>query len=126
VGYLVLGIAALTIFLSIYGTTINREKDIAIIRSLGGSRITVFRIIIFETVVLTLFGALLGRLVGYGIAWVIATLFVQQSTIPLPIQFLGNLEPVLWLITLGVGLAAGLLPAALAYNVDVIEKLSAT
>jgi len=126
VGYLVLGIAALTIFLSIYGTTINREKDIAIIRSLGGSRITVFRIIIFETVVLTLFGALLGRLVGYGIAWVIATLFVQQSTIPLPIQFLGNLEPVLWLITFGVGLAAGLLPAALAYNVDVIEKLSAT
>jgi putative ABC transport system permease protein len=125
VGYLVFAIAALTVFLSVYSTTVNREKDIAILRSLGGSRTNVFRMILAETMGLTLIGALLGRVIGYGTAALIAATFSQQSTIPVPIAFLTTLEPLLWLVTLGVGVAAGLLPAVLAYRVDVVEKLSA-
>jgi putative ABC transport system permease protein len=125
VGYLVFGIAALTVFLSIYGTTVSREREIAIMRSLGGKRSNVFRMVIFETLILTVVGSLLGRVLGYGLAWVIATVFSQRSAIPIPITYLTTLEPLLWLLPLGVGVLAGLLPAAMAYRVDVVEKLTA-
>lgn len=124
VGYLVLAIAALTVFLSIYGATINREREIAIMRSLGSSRVDVFLVIIFETLVLTLLGSLLGRLIGYGGAALIGSIYTQQSAIPLPIRFLTDLELTLWLLPLLLALLAGFIPAALAYRVDVVEKLS--
>ncbi len=124
VGYLVLAIATLTVFLSMYGTTIHRQREIAIMRSVGGGRESVFRIILFETVALTLLGALLGRVLGYAIAWLIATLFSQQFTIPMTVHFLAQIEPILWLVTLSLGLLAGALPAALAYQVDVAQTLA--
>lgn len=126
VGYLVLVIAALTVFLSMYNGTISRERDIAIMRSLGGSRADVFRVILFQTLALTIMGALLGRVLGYGTAAVIGAIFTQRSAIPLPIAYLLGLEPLLWLLPVGVGAAAGLIPAALAYRVDVVEKLAPT
>lgn len=126
VGYLVLIIAALTVFLSMYNGTISRERDLAIMRSVGGSRADVFRVVLFETLALTIIGALLGRVLGYATAAVIGTVFTQRSAIPLPIEYLWNLEPLLWLLPVGVGALAGLIPAALAYRVDVVEKLSPT
>jgi putative ABC transport system permease protein len=124
VGYLVFGIAALTVFLSIYGATLSREREIAIVRSLGGSRLHVFRIVIFEALIITLAGSILGRAIGYGAAAGIASVYSAQSSIPIPIRYLGELEAVLWLLPVGVAIAAGLIPAALAYSVDVVEKLT--
>jgi putative ABC transport system permease protein len=126
VGYLVLGIAGLTVFLSMYSAILSREKDIAIMRSVGGGRLNVFRVVLFETLLLTILGMLLGRLIGYGAAVVIASVFSERSALPLPVHYLTDLEPILWLMTLAVGVLAGLLPAALAYRVDVLEKLSAS
>jgi putative ABC transport system permease protein len=126
VGYLVLGIAGMTVFLSIYGATLSREREIAIMRSLGGRRVNVFRMVIFETLGLTLLGSLFGRLIGYGAALIIARVFSERSAIPLPIEYLTELEPLLWLLPIAIALLAGLLPAVMAYSVDVVEKLSAT
>lgn len=124
VGYLVLGIAVLTIFLAIYSATLYREREIAIMRSLGGNRTSIFRMVIFETLITAVLGAVLGRLLGYAVAAVIAAVFTGQSAIPLPISFMIALEPFLWLLLLGVSLIAGIFPAVLAYRVDVVEKLS--
>jgi putative ABC transport system permease protein len=125
VGYLVLVIALLTIFLSMYSVTTSRRQEIAIIRSLGGGRMNVFRMVIFETLVITLIGALLGRLIGYAAAALIASAIAGQSAIPISIQFMPALEPLFWLLPILGALLAGLLPAALAYRVDVVEHLSA-
>lgn len=126
VGYLVLVIAAMTVFLSIYSATKNREQDIAIMRSLGSSRLTIFRMVIFETLLLAVVGALLGRLIGYAVAFVIGALFTQSSAIPVLVRYLVDLEPLLWAIPVGLGLLAGLIPAAMAYRVDVVQKLFST
>jgi putative ABC transport system permease protein len=126
VGYLVLGIAALTVFLAMYNLTLNRQQEIAIIRSMGGSRASVFRMIITETLIITLLGALVGRVIGYVAAFVIGAALTNNSAIPIPIRFLPALEPLLWALPVIVGIAAGLLPAIRAYQVDVIENLFPT
>lgn len=126
IGYLVLVIAAMTLFLSIYSVTMNRLQEIAIMRSVGGSRLSIFRMVVFETLLITVLGAVLGRIIGYATAGIIAAVFTQQSAIPIPITFLGDLEPLLWVLTLIVGVVAGLVPAAAAYRVDVVEHLFAS
>ncbi|NDJ59832.1 MAG: FtsX-like permease family protein, partial [Chloroflexi bacterium] len=123
VGYLVLAIAALTLFLSMYSAVLARQQAIAIMRGLGSSRLSVFRVILFETLLVSLIGALLGRILGYGLALIIANVFSAQSAIPVPIRFLPEVEIVLWVVSIGVGALAGIIPAWMAYRVDVVEKL---
>jgi putative ABC transport system permease protein len=123
VGYLVLAMGALTVFLSMYSATTAREQSIAVMRSVGSTRASVFRIVMFETLGIMLLGAAAGRLIGYAAAWGLAEALTLQSTIPIPIRFLPQIEPLLWLLTLGFGLLAGLLPALRAYSVNIIEKM---
>jgi putative ABC transport system permease protein len=82
--------------------------------------------VMVEALILTLIGALLGRLLGYGIAWAVGRYVSAQSSIPVSVRFLPELEPFLWLLPVTLGLLAGLVPAMLAYRVDVVEKLFPT
>jgi putative ABC transport system permease protein len=92
-------------------------------RSVGGQRTNVFRIIMIETLAIMLIGALLGRVVGYGAAFAIAATVSAQSAIPIPIRFLPQAEMPLWLLTLSFGALAGLIPAIRAYRIDIVDKL---
>ncbi len=123
VGYLVLGMGTLTVFLSMYSAIAAREQSIAVMRGVGGGRGSVFRIVMIETLALMLAGALLGRLIGYSAAFGLAAVLAQQSSIPISIRFQPGIEPLLWLLTLGFGALAGLLPALRAYRVNVVDKL---
>jgi len=123
VGYLAAVMAALTLFLAVYSATGAREQLLAIMRGLGASRNTVFRIVLFETVLTALLGAVVGRLVGYGVATVIAAQITAQSAIPITIRYLPQLEVLLWGLPLILGIVAGLLPAFQAYRANVVEKL---
>ena len=123
VGYLAAAMAALTLFLAIYSATESRQQLLAILRGVGASRHTVVLVVLVETVLVALAGALLGRLLGYGTAGLIAAAIARQSAIPIAISYLGNLEVALWLLPLALGLLAGLLPAWQAYRVNVVEKL---
>jgi len=123
IGYLVLGIASLTLFLSMYSAILTRQQSIAIMRSLGSSRLSVFRVVIFETLIVSITGAILGRIIGYGLAFSIASAYSQQSAILIPVRFLPELEMLLWVMAISVGILAGIIPAILAYRVNVVEKL---
>lgn len=123
VGYLVLVIAALTLFLSMYSSVLSRRKSIAIMRGIGTSRVSVSRIIVFETIIVSISGAILGRILGYLFALGAATIYSSQSAIPVPIRFLPDLEVVLWILSIGVGIISGLIPALMAYRINVVEQL---
>lgn len=123
VGYVVLAIAGLTLFLSMYSSVLARQQSIAIMRGIGTSRLSVSRIIVFETLIVSIVGALLGRVFGYLLAAIIAQIYSAQSAIPIPVRFLTELEVILWTLSIGVGVLAGLIPALMAYRVNVVERL---
>lgn len=123
VGYLAAIMAALTLFLAIYSATESRQHLLAILRGVGASRRTVMLVVLIETVLVAVFGALLGRLLGYGVAAAIAGEISRRSAIPVAIGWLPQVEPVLWLLPLALGVLAGILPAWQAYRVNVVEKL---
>jgi putative ABC transport system permease protein len=123
VGYLAAIMAALTLFLAIYSATESRQQLLAILRGVGASRRTVVLVVLVETVLVAMLGAMLGRLLGYGAAAVIAGEVSRRSAIPVAIGWQPQVEPVLWLLPLALGVLAGLLPAWQAYRVNVVEKL---
>lgn len=125
VGWLVLLIALAVVFLSVYSATLNRRRDLAVMRSLGAPRSTIARVILFEGLLVSLGGAILGRVLGYGAAWVIGGMVTQTAAIPVPVQIMWGLEPALWLLPVILGGLGGLIPAWMAYRADVVEGLAA-
>ncbi|HSH02188.1 MAG TPA: ABC transporter permease [Anaerolineae bacterium] len=123
IGYLAALMAGLTLLLAIYSATLAREQTIAIMRGLGASRGTIVRIILFEALLAAIMGALAGRLIGYTTGWLIATAITEQSAIAIPVRFMPELEPFLWLLPIALGILGGLIPAIFAYRVNVIDKL---
>lgn len=92
---------------------------------MGASRARLFRLVLWEALLLALCGALLARGLGYGAAWLIGAQISATSALPVPIAYLPALEGWLLVLPLLAALLAGLLPAWQAYRTDVVEKLFA-
>jgi putative ABC transport system permease protein len=57
---LVLGIAALTVWLGVHAATLERQRTVALLRALGAGRPTVFGLVLTETLLTVTLGVLLG------------------------------------------------------------------
>lgn len=123
VGYLAAVMAGLTIFLALYSATIAQEQGFAVMRSLGANRSAILQMVLWEALLVAVLGGVLGRVVGYGTAALIAENIAAQSAVPVLVRFQLSLEPFLWLLPLALAAVGGLYPALLAYRVNVIEKL---
>jgi putative ABC transport system permease protein len=116
-------VASITILLSLYAATLARQQEIAIIRSLGANRGTVFVMTLLEAIVLALAGVICGLLLGHAIAAALGHLIMLHSAIVVETRILWQQELLLLLLPMLLGTVSGLLPAIMAYRVNVIEKL---
>lgn len=123
VAYISLVIAAATIFLSLYGAIVERRRDLAVLRALGASRSRVFLLVILESGLITLLGALAGLGLGHLTAWLISNAIRDASAIQVILAFSGY-EPLLVIGIVGLGLLAGLLPATAAYRAEAARYLA--
>ncbi len=122
-GWLLVGLATLGVFIGLYSAMRHRRRDLALLRLLGASRARLFGQTLFEGVALTLAGTLLGLCLGH----VAAELLGQglRPTEQLAITGRVFVMEELWLLLLAlpVGAAAALVPAIQAYRTDVAETL---
>ena len=121
---LIVVVAGIGIFVSIYNSMAARRREIAIMRALGAQRGTVFAIIIAESMILCLGGGFWGLLLGHGMVYVAAPIVeVKTGLIVNPLAFEMTeliLFPALFLLAVFVGF----LPGMTAYRTDVAESLS--
>lgn len=110
----------LVVFLSMYTAVLERTREIGILKSLGASPILILRIILRESILLSLCGAAVGIGLSFVSRWAIHT-FVPASLTQV-------LVPDWWLIAALVALGGALLgtlyPAWRAARQDPIEALS--
>ncbi|MEM9704062.1 MAG: FtsX-like permease family protein, partial [Planctomycetota bacterium] len=119
---LVVVVAGVGIFVSLYTTLSERMTEVAVLRALGAQRSTVFSVVLLEAVVVTLLGGVLGLLLGHVLAFVLLPFLPAGLVIdPWAIRW----EEALLLPGLLILAAiAGLLPAARAYGADVAKYLN--
>lgn len=122
--YIIIVIAGLSIFISLYNALKDRKHDLAIMRSLGASRAKLFVHVIIEGVIITLLGALVGFFMGHGLVEILAGYYEKSEEVGITGLVFVNQEFIVLLLSIGVGVLSALLPALSAYRTDISKVLA--
>ncbi len=126
VSLLVVLVGLISIMVAIYNTMNERRREIAILRALGARQRSVMAIVLGESMLLALVGALMGIAMGHGLVWALASRVEQAAGFRPDALTVWPGEPLLLIVVGAVGALAGLLPAWKAYRTDVRTHLSPT
>ena len=122
-GGVLLGVAALSVFIALWNAVRERRADLAMLRMLGAPPARVGGLLLCEALWLALLASVLGLAMGHLLAEGVGRLLAAQNAMPV--------TGALWLpgewavpgLAVGLALIAALLPAIQAYRVDVAELL---
>jgi putative ABC transport system permease protein len=117
ISLLVGGVGILTIMIIAVN---ERTAEVGLLRALGAGRRQILALFIGEAVVLASIGGLAGLVIGTGGAWLLG-IAVPALPTHTPWSYVVLAE----LLAAVIGLAAGVLPAVRAANLDPIEALRA-
>jgi len=123
VSWLVIAVAGISVSVSLYNTMAARAREIALLRAVGARRGFVVLLVMTESVLLCVGGALLGLLLGHLGAGLAAPAIERYAGAAFEPGFLLPAEPLIVAFMAAVGVAAGTLPAVRAYRVDVAATL---
>lgn len=121
--YVIMFIAALSVFISLYNALKGRKYDLAIMRTMGASRNKLFTLVVVEGLVITSLGGLLGIILGHAALYYIS---IQTSQSADFIQAFTLYPAEFWIIWSAVilGFVAAIIPAVKAYNTSISEILA--
>jgi putative ABC transport system permease protein len=126
---LVTALLAMSIFIALFGivntlglSIYERTRELGLLRAVGMDRRSVKRMIRWESVIIAIFGALLGVLVGIGFGLALQRSLVSEGVTVLKIPG-GQLFTYLVLAGLA-GVLAAIIPARRAAKLNVLEAIS--
>lgn len=114
---IVLIMTALTTAISLYWATVERRREIAVLRALGAGRKTVLALTLLQAAMIAAGGILLGGLLGYTAACILSW-HLQATTAVAAWPVLQWQELTLMAGLLIICVIAGLIPALQAYRVE--------
>ena len=120
---LIMLIAAISVFVNLYNSLKERNYDLAIMRTLGASRGQLFQIIIFEGILLTFAGTVIGIALGHLVLQFIGAYQESSQARLSGLIFLGT-EIYLFVAGLAIGIFAAIIPAVQAYRSNISKILS--
>lgn len=121
--YIIMAIAGLSVFISLYNALKQRKYDLAIMRTLGASKLKLFTLVIFEGMVITIIGGFLGLLFAH-IALYYISLQTSQSADFINTFKLNPIELIFVLLACIIGIISALVPAIKAYKTTISNILS--
>ena len=121
--YIIMFMAAFSVFISLYNAFKSRKYDLAIMRTLGASRGKLFGIVIAEGILITFVGAVLGIFIGHLAMYLISVKAGNAGSLISAFQLSAEEG---WLLAIGVfiGFVAAIIPAFKAYNTSISQTLA--
>ena len=123
-GLLLILSAGLSMFIALYNNLRERQYDLAVLRSLGASRLRLMNLVLLEGVILAMLGTVLGLAGGHLAAELIGQWLPQARQLDLRGFIWLRAEWGLLLFALLLGLLAALIPALSAYRSDIARILA--
>lgn len=122
-GWYLIALAGFGIFVALYNAMNERRYDLALMRSFGASPARLFGLVLTESLILSMSGAVLGVVLGHGFvgcagAWLADSKHIEVTGL----LFLPQ-EGWLLLASVVVGVLAALLPAVRVYRIDIFKTL---
>ncbi len=121
--YFIMGVSAVSVFISLYNSLKERRYDLAVMRTMGASPAALFTLIILKAVILTLVGSIIGLFFGHLIMQIIG-LYQESSQAKLTGMVFMKDEFYLIFTGICIGIIAAIIPAIEAYRTDISKTLS--
>ena len=123
------GLLLLAIIIAILGvantlalSVAERTRELGLLRAVGMSRIQVRRMVRWEAVLISAFGALLGIALGVSLAWAVLTAMADQGITKIGIPYASI---ALYLVLAGLaGVVAAIGPARRASRIDILTAIA--
>ena len=122
--YLIIIVSGFSLFINLFNSMNDRKYEMAFIRTLGASRFQLSRMIIFESLILTIAGFVIGLLFSrFGVMFVSS---LMDESINYNLDTIRILNEEYWLLGLSVliGLISSLIPAIQVYKMNISKILA--
>ena len=122
--YLIIIVSGISIFITLFNSMKERKYDMALIRTLGGSRLQLSSMLVYEALVLKISGFILGIILSrLGLAFISS---LMESSFNYSLNSYGILNDEFWLLAISIliGLMACLIPSIQVYKMDISKTLS--
>ncbi|MEA2007059.1 MAG: FtsX-like permease family protein [Patescibacteria group bacterium] len=127
-GTIIMSISAMGMLNTLSVSLLQRTKEVGILKALGAKRVDIFKMFIFEAIIISIVGGVTGLFGGYGFAVLINKVLIHfaakqdvylSSFVSIPYFF------VIALVTfiLFLGLATGVMPAYRAAKIHALDAL---
>lgn len=124
VALLIILMAGISVFVSLYHALQERQYELALMRSMGASRGQLFRLVMLESLLLSFLGFINGWLLSRLGMWLFTNLFRNDYHYHFHIPFFTINEAYLFVCCLIVGFGSALLPALQAFYTNISATLS--
>ena len=123
IAVLVTALGTMCLLVALVSALRERRRDIALMRSIGATRRTIFGLVLSESLVISLFGGLLGLVLGHGIVWIGSQYIRAETGLRFSWLHVSLADVSLLPALVVVGVVAGLFPALQAYRLGVLRNL---
>ncbi|MFT7614071.1 MAG: putative ABC transport system permease protein [Parvicellaceae bacterium] len=123
-GYFVLIISAISVFIALYSSLKDRGYEIALTRVLGASKAKVLLMILAEGLILAISGFILALIISHVGMWIVSGILESNYHYSFDAWSFSGWELILFAVSLGIGLISALIPAIKAYRTDISTALS--
>ena len=122
--YLIILVSGMSIFITLFNSMKERKYDLALIRTLGGTRFQLSLMLIYESLLLTIIGFFIG--IGLSRLSIIFISKIMDANFNYSLNNTGVLNDEWWLLTVSIiiGLVACLIPSIQVYRMDISKTLS--
>ena len=121
--YIIMFIAGLSVFISLYNAMKKRKYDLAIMRSMGASKTKLFSLVLVEGVVITLIGGIVGLLLGHAALYAISQQTSESADFMEAFR-IHQQELFIVLAACLLGVLASVIPAIKAYKTSISTILA--
>ncbi|MDB4098252.1 ABC transporter permease [Flavobacteriaceae bacterium] len=122
--YLIIIVSGFSLFINLFNSMRERKYEMALIRTLGASRFQLSTMVIFESLVLTISGFVLGLLFSrFGVMFVSS---LMEESINYNLSSFKILNEEYWLLSLSIliGVLSSLIPAIQVYKMNISKILA--
>lgn len=124
-GLAIMFLSGLSVFVSLFNTLKERRYELALLRTMGAGRGQLFLLVLLESIWLCVAGFISGILLSRVALWLIAQATERTYRIRLDqFGFQWPEEGWLFVLTLGIGVLAAMIPAFKAYRLNISNTLA--
>lgn len=123
VAYIAVILSIIMLFTTMLSSSLEKLKDISILRALGANRKTVFQIILLETLVIAVIGAVLGFVIAHLAIGILGNYTASTYGLAASAWYVAPGEWIAVVATMFLSFIAGIIPGMMAYKVDATKYM---